>query len=187
MLWSPDGNSQLFGKVPDAGKDWGQKKRASEDEMAGWHHWCNGYELEQTSRDGRGQGGLVCCSPWGHKELDMTGWLNNNKFVFVSFFFHAVIKLVCNTFIHLISALLHYTRGQTLWTRILGDFYCHFHRISIGGHGNPFQYSCLKKPMYREAWKATVHAIAKSQTWLSSWTHTHTHTPPTESSTVPYM
>ena len=92
------------------------------------------------------------------------------------FFFHAVIKLVCNTFIHLISALLHYTRGQTLWTSILGDFYCHFHRISIGGHGNPFQYSCLKNPVYREAWQATVPGIAKSQTWLSSWTHTHTHT-----------
>ena len=34
-----DANSQLIGKDPDAGKDWGQKeKRASEDEMAGWHH-----------------------------------------------------------------------------------------------------------------------------------------------------
>ena len=37
ILWPPDTNSQLIGKVPDAGKDWGQKeKRASEDEMAGW-------------------------------------------------------------------------------------------------------------------------------------------------------
>ena len=51
---------------PDAGKDWGQKeKRASEDEMAGWHHWCNGHELGQPSGDGEGQGGLACCSPWG--------------------------------------------------------------------------------------------------------------------------
>ena len=67
-------------KVPDAGKDWGQKKkRASEDEMAGWHHRCNGNKLGQTSGDGKGQRGLVCYSPWGHKESDTTGWLNNNN------------------------------------------------------------------------------------------------------------
>ena len=35
VFWSPDVNRQLFGKVPDAGTDWGHKKRASEDEMAG--------------------------------------------------------------------------------------------------------------------------------------------------------
>ena len=69
VFWSPDLNSQLIGKVPDAGKDW-----ASEDEMAGWHHyWCNGHELGKTSRDGEGQGGLACYSPWGCKESDMTG------------------------------------------------------------------------------------------------------------------
>ena len=40
--------------------------------MAGWYHQCNGFELGQTPRDGRGQGGLVCCSLWGHEDLDMT-------------------------------------------------------------------------------------------------------------------
>ena len=40
-----DGNSWLTGKVPDAGKDWGQKEKASEEEMAGRHHQCNGHEL----------------------------------------------------------------------------------------------------------------------------------------------
>ena len=40
LFWSSDANRWLIGKVPDADKDWGQKeKRASEDEMAGWHHW----------------------------------------------------------------------------------------------------------------------------------------------------
>ena len=47
--------------------------------MAGWPHRCNGQELGQTSGDGEGQVGLVSCSPWGHKELDMTGQLNNNN------------------------------------------------------------------------------------------------------------
>ena len=46
--------------------------------MAGWHHQCNEHEFGQTLEDGEGQGGLACCSPWGHKELDMTGQLNNN-------------------------------------------------------------------------------------------------------------
>ena len=72
---------QLTGLVPEAGEDWGQKgKRASEGEMAGWHHWCNGHELRQTWEDGEGQGGLACCSPWGCKDLDMTGLLNNNNY-----------------------------------------------------------------------------------------------------------
>ena len=46
--------------------------------MAGWHHQCNEHELGQTLGDDGGQGGLVCCSPWDCKELDMTGQLNNS-------------------------------------------------------------------------------------------------------------
>ena len=79
QYWSSDANSWLIGKVPDAGKDQGQDKRASEDEMSRRHHRCNGHKLEQTSGDGERQGGLICCSPWGLKELDSTGWLNNNN------------------------------------------------------------------------------------------------------------
>ena len=44
----------------------------TENEMVGWHHQLNGHEFEQASEIGDGQGGLVCCSPWGLKELDMT-------------------------------------------------------------------------------------------------------------------
>ena len=40
------------------------------------HQYSHGHELEQTLGDDEGQGGLVCCSPWGHKELDTTRWLN---------------------------------------------------------------------------------------------------------------
>ena len=80
VFWPSDANRWLIGKVPDAGKDWGQKeKRASEDEMAGGHHWCNEHELGQTLGDGEGQGGLSCHSPWGCKELDTTERLNNNN------------------------------------------------------------------------------------------------------------
>ena len=50
-----------------------------EDDMAGWHHRCNEHELGQTPGDGEGQGDLTCCSPWGRKDLDTTGRLNNNN------------------------------------------------------------------------------------------------------------
>ena len=87
VFWSSDANRWLFGKVPDAGNDWGGKeKRASDDEMAGQHHPCNEHELGQTPGDGEGQGGLVCCSPWGHKESDVTGQLNNSSLFWVSWF-----------------------------------------------------------------------------------------------------
>ena len=86
VFLSSDANSWLIGKVLDAGKDWGLKeKRASEDEMAGWHHRCNGLELGQTLGDDEGQRGLACCSPQGHKELDKTEQLNNN----MSYVFYA--------------------------------------------------------------------------------------------------
>ena len=44
----------------------------TQDEMVGWHHHFNGHEFEQTLEDGEGQGSLACCSPWGHKESNMT-------------------------------------------------------------------------------------------------------------------
>ena len=45
---------------------------ATEDEMVGWHHRLNGHEFGQTPGDSEGQGSLLCYSPWGHKESDMT-------------------------------------------------------------------------------------------------------------------
>ena len=48
-------------------------------EMVGWHHELNGHEFEQTPGDGKGQGSLACCSPWGREELNMTERLNNNE------------------------------------------------------------------------------------------------------------
>ena len=72
--------SWLIGKDPDAGKDWGQKEtQAAEAKMVGWHHWLSGHEFEQILGNNEGQGGLVCCSPWGHKASDTTEQLNNDN------------------------------------------------------------------------------------------------------------
>ena len=79
ILWPTNVKNWLIGKNPDAGKDWRQKEKGTtEDKMVGWHYWLNGHEFEQFPEVGDGQGGLVCCSPWGHKESDMTEWTELN-------------------------------------------------------------------------------------------------------------
>ena len=76
ILWPHDEKNRLIGKDPDVGKDWRQEEKGTtEDEMLGWHHQLNGNGFEQAPRVGDGQGSLACCSPWGHKELDMIEWL----------------------------------------------------------------------------------------------------------------
>ena len=67
----------ILWKDPDAGKDWRQEKKGmTEDEMVGWYHWLNGDEFEWALGVSHGQGGLVCCGPWGHEESDTTDQLN---------------------------------------------------------------------------------------------------------------
>ena len=80
ILWPPDAKNWLIWKGPDAGKVWRWEKNGmTKDEMVGWHHQLNEHEFEQAPGVGDGQGSLVCCSPWGHKESDMTYWLNSNN------------------------------------------------------------------------------------------------------------
>ena len=92
ILWPPDGKSWLIGKDPDAGKGWRQREKGTtEDEMVRWHHRLNEHEFEQALGVGDGQGGLVCCSPWGHNESDTTEWLNWTEYrirLKSRFFFH---------------------------------------------------------------------------------------------------
>ena len=120
VFWSSDSNRWLIGKTPVAGKDWGQKeKRASEDEMAGWHHWCNEHELGQTLEDGEGQGSLLWCNPWGLKELDTTGWLNNDNIA------------LCYTMLQDYS-IIYIEYNLTLFFSLNNIFLCHnIERISI--------------------------------------------------------
>ena len=91
VLWPPHAKSRLIGKDSDAGRDWGQEKGTTEDEMAGWHHWLDARESRWTLGVGDGQGGLACCDSCGRKESDTTerliwsdliwywmGWLNSS-------------------------------------------------------------------------------------------------------------
>ena len=77
ILWPPHVKSWLIAKDSEAGRDWGQVENGTtEDEMAEWHHWLDGQDFWWTPGVGDGQGGLVCCNSWGHKESDITEWLN---------------------------------------------------------------------------------------------------------------
>ena len=60
------------------GKIEGRRRRGRQrmDEMVGWHHRLNGHGFVQTPAVGDGQGGLVCCGSWGHKESGTTEQLN---------------------------------------------------------------------------------------------------------------
>ena len=73
ILWPPEAKSRLTGKDQDTAKDWGQEEKGViEDEMVWWHHWLNGHEFEKTQGDSEGQGSLVSCCSWSHKESDTT-------------------------------------------------------------------------------------------------------------------
>ena len=77
IIWPLHAKSWLIWKDPDAGKDWGQgEKGMTEDDMVGWHYRHNGHGFAWTLGVGDEQGDLACYSSWGHKELDMTEWLN---------------------------------------------------------------------------------------------------------------
>ena len=77
ILWPPGVKSWLPGKDPDARQDWRQEEKGpTEDEMVGWHHQLDRHESERVPGVGDGEGSLACCSPWGHKESDMTELLN---------------------------------------------------------------------------------------------------------------
>jgi len=69
-------------KDPDAGKNWGQEEKGTtKAEMVGWLHWLDGHEFGWTPGVGDGQGGLACCSLWGHKESDTTERLSGTELI----------------------------------------------------------------------------------------------------------
>ena len=93
LMWRADS----FEKTLMLRGDWGQEEKGTtEDEMVGWHHWLNGHGFGWTLGFGDGQGGLVCYSSWGCKQLDTTERLN---WIFplpgISFPFHVQFSFQC--------------------------------------------------------------------------------------------
>ena len=132
----------------------------TEDEMVGWHHWLNGHEFGQALGVGDGQGSLECCSPWGHKESNMTEWLNWTDWSWSS-----------NTLVTWFEEPAHWKRPWC-WERLrTGE--------QVGNRGwdsyiaSLTQWTWLSKLQEivedRWAWSPTIHRVAKSQQ-LSNWT-----------------
>ena len=128
VLRPPDVKSWLTGKDPDAGKDgWQEEKRVTEDEMVRWHHRLDGHEFEQTLWDSEGQGSLVCCSPWGCKELDTAEWLSNNStYIRVS----DQIRSVAQSCLTLCDPMNRSTPGHPVHHQLPEFTETHVHRVS---------------------------------------------------------
>ena len=98
--WPLDVKSQPTGKEPWCWERLKEKDSgAAEDEMFRWHHRLNGHESEKTPGDDEGQNSLVCCSPWGRKESDMTKRLNNYIISLVLVYFITGNSYLWTTFI----------------------------------------------------------------------------------------
>ena len=188
LLWSPCAKSWLIGKNRDAGRDWGQEEKGTtEDEMAGWHHRLDAHEFGWTLGIGDGQGGMACCSSWGCKESDTTellNWTELNLCVHGSTIFYLFPQLMIENSEWGISCIPW--TSKLIWVRIYcsdfpGGSNCEESTPNAGDpglipgsgwspreHGNPLRYSCLGNPMDRGAWQATIHGVAKSQTWLNN-------------------
>ena len=94
VLCPPHAKSWLIGKDSDAGRELGQEEKwTTEDERAGWHHQLDGHEFEPTPGVGDGQGSLVCCSPVGHKALDITELLNTILCTLKNFSYKVIIHI----------------------------------------------------------------------------------------------
>ena len=110
ILWLHDVKSQIIGKDPDAGKDWGQEKKGTtEDEMVGGHHQFNEHEFKRTPGDSEGQRTLAGCNSWVVKcQTWFRNWTTIQKdihsaqlskksilFYLKSSLFHMSLKLLC--------------------------------------------------------------------------------------------
>ena len=123
VFWSSDRHSQLIGKIPDIRKDWGQEeKRASEDEVAGWHHWCNWHEFGRTSGDGEGQGGHGVAKSWtwlGNSTTTATSLGPDFSHIFLADFLEIMLEF-CLTSHHIfISQLIWEGKCIILTTLVL--------------------------------------------------------------------
>ena len=107
-------------------------------------------------RDSEGQGSLVCCSPWGRKELNMTRQLEK------------AMATHSRTLAWKIPRTEEPGRLQSMGSLRVGhDCATSLSLSCIGeGNGNPLQCSCLENPRDRGAWWEAIYGVAQSQTRL---------------------
>ena len=147
LMWKADSleKTLILGKIEGRKRRGRQRMRWLDGIMTQWTWvWAN------SRRNGEGQGSLACHSACGHKESDMTEWLNNDNNCLVDI-------------------------PPLPW---LLPNHCKFFMVTTGvGNGNPLQYSHVENSTNRGAWQAIVHGVAESDTTerLSMHTHMHNH------------
>ena len=147
-----------------------------EDEMVVWHHQFDEYEFEQAPAFGDGQGKLACCSPWCHRERQLSDGTELNFLLYIKhcefFFFFLATSYFCALQIFQSFVLGMVKQGSQVVVVVknppanAGDIrdmgsIPGLGRSRGGGHGNPFQYSCLENPLDRGASQATDHRVTK--------------------------
>ena len=141
------------------GKIGQEEKEVTEDEMVWWHHRLNGHEFEQTSGESEGQGSLMFCSPWDHKELDKSYQLNHkclpiylSIYLSIYTYIHIYKEIYCNSLSHVIieaekSHSLLYTSWRT--RRAYGIIPVHVQRP-----GNQESWMCKFQAEFRRTSKS---------------------------------
>ena len=134
ILWPADTKNWLIWKYPDPGKDWRlEEKGTTEDEMVGWHRWLNGHEFEQALGAGDGQGSLVCCSPWDHKESDRNEWLKWTELNWNNSWMLMVVMMTWSQWEH----WYHNLQGNCRWMLI--DFH-ELYQLIFSGFQNHYRW-----------------------------------------------
>ena len=203
ILWPPNARNWLIRKHSDAGKVWRwEEKGTTEDEMVGWYHQLDGHEFEQALGFDDEQGlCLICCSPWGHKESDVTERLNWTDCIR-----HAgkLKHYGYRCLIFLIPPVVHNNNNDNTYSNTRASQVALVVKNPPANAGHirdwdwPLRIRSLPQedlletgmatyssilawriPMDRGAWRATVHAVAKSRTQLkrllhwNTWIHVH--------------
>ena len=157
--------------------------------MVGWNHWPDVHEFNQAPRFGDGQGSLICCSPWGHKELDMTERLNWAELRSHSYFLFCGLSV--NITCYLKNFLICLKFFPVLWRHNWHTALCKFGLFGwLSGKESACQWRRFEfdlwagKISWRGKWQPTsvfltgkfhgqrnlvgyIHRVTMSQTWLS--------------------
>ena len=114
ILRPPNAKSWLIGKDSDVGRDWGQEKKTTEDEMAGWYHQLDGCEFEWIPGVGDGQGDLECCDGVAKSRTPLRDWTELN---FISTYLDAP-----RNWVEYKNTLIDFSADNDLYYKIRGHF-----------------------------------------------------------------